>query len=546
MRSEESQGDVIEKKGLSNIEKKFWFSAIFTLPLVLAMFLPFKLLHNDLFQLVLTIPVFTIGFWHFGKSAFNSLRAGVTNMDVLIWVGSTAAFVYSVIGTINRLGHDYLFYETSASIITIVLLGNMLEHRSVKKTTSAIDELTRLQITKAKRILHGISENEDSIEEVDSGKVKKGDRVLVNSGDKIPVDGEIYWGHGSIDESMISGESIPVDRIKGDKVIGGTILESGNLKIKTTATGKETVLSQIIEMVRTAQKDKPRLQNLADKISSVFVPTVLVIALVTFLGWYLGAGIVFRDALMRGIAVLVIACPCALGLAIPTAVVVGLGRSAKNGILIKGGSVFDKFPLIEKVVFDKTGTLTTGKFRVKHLQTLNGIDKDKLISLLFSMEKHSSHPIAKSIVREYEGSPMMLFNSITEEKGVGLTATDLQNEYKVGSYESVRSLTKDDAHSIYITRNNELIGWLDIEDQVKPEAKETIDFLKRRGISSVLLSGDKESTCRKIAEELGIDEVYFEKRPAEKLEIIDKLSAKHKLPWLETELMMRLHWPKHL
>jgi P-type Cu+ transporter len=529
VRNEESNGEKPLKKGLSSIEKKFWFSAIFTLPLLLAMFLPFKLLHNDYFQLMLTIPVFTVGFWHFGKSAFNSLRAGVTNMDVLIWVGSTAAFVYSVIGTINRLGHDYLFYETSASIITIVLLGNMLEHRSVKKTTSAIDELTRLQITNAKRISQGKSENEETIEEVDSARVKKGDRVLVNSGDKIPVDGEIYWGHGSIDESMISGESIPVDRNIGDKVIGGTILESGNLRIKTTATGKETVLSQIIEMVRTAQKDKPRLQNLADKISSVFVPTVLIIALATFLGWYLGAGIEFRDALMRGIAVLVIACPCALGLAIPTAVVVGLGRTAKNGILIKGGSIFDKFPLIGKVVFDKTGTLTTGKFKVKDLQTLNGISKDKLISLLFSMEKHSSHPIAKSIVREYEGTQLMLFDSITEEKGVGITANDKQYEYRVGSYESVRSLTADDDHSIYITRNNELIGWLDIEDQVKPEAKETIDFLKRRGISSVLLSGDKESTCRKIAAELGIDEVYFEKRPAEKLEIIDKLSAKHKI-----------------
>jgi P-type Cu+ transporter len=530
LRTEETEGKIVEKKGLSNIEKKFWFSAIFTVPLILAMFLPFKLLHNDYFQLVLTIPVFIIGFWHFGKSAFNSLRAGVTNMDVLIWVGSTAAFIYSIIGTLHRMGHDYMFYETSASIITIVLLGNMLEHRSVKKTTSAIDELTRLQITKAKLISQGITKSMDTIVEIDSAQVKTGDNILVNSGDKIPVDGEIYWGHGSIDESMVSGESIPVDRRKGDKVIGGTILESGNLKIKTTATGKDTVLSQIIEMVRNAQKDKPRLQNLADKISSVFVPAVLVIALATWLGWYLGAGIAFRDALMRGIAVLVIACPCALGLAIPTAVVVGLGRTAKNGILIKGGSVFDKFPLIEKVVFDKTGTLTTGKFKVKNLQTLNGISKEKMVSLLFSLEKHSSHPIARSIVREYEGSELILFESITEEKGVGLTATDKQNnEYRVGSYESVGQLTRDDSHNIYISMNNELIGWLDIEDEIKAEARETIDFLKKRGIKSVLLSGDREKTCRKIAEELGIEEVYFEKRPAEKLQIIDELSAHYKI-----------------
>ncbi len=529
-RRDEAEQEETQKKGLSNIEKKFWFSALFTLPLLLAMIPGFDFLHNDYRQLALTLPVFIIGFWHFGKSAFNSLRAGVTNMDVLIWVGSTAAFAYSLIGTIYRLGHDYLFYETSASIITIVLLGNMLEHRSVKRTTSAIDELTRLQKSTAKRITLQTPDSQEVVDEVDSSRVKTGDHILVNTGDKIPVDGEIYWGHGSIDESMVSGESLPVDRLKGDKVIGGTILESGNIKIKATATGKDTVLSQIIEMVRSAQQDKPRLQNLADKISAVFVPTVLIIALATWLGWYLGAGIEFRDALMRGIAVLVIACPCALGLAIPTAVVVGLGRTAKSGILIKGGSVFDKFPLVQKVVFDKTGTLTTGKFMVKNITALAGKDKQEIITLLYSMEKHSSHPIAKSIVREFEGTQPILFDSVEEQKGLGLTATDKQgNIYKAGSYESVSALTTDNTHNIYLTMNDNLIAWLDIEDEIKSEAKEAVDSLKKRGIQPVLLSGDRESTCRKIAEELGIEEIYFEKRPEEKLKIIDQLSAKYKI-----------------
>ncbi len=529
-RKDELYDEKPQKKGLSAIEKKFWFTAIFTVPLIMAMFIPIDLLHNDYFQLALTIPVFAVGFWHFGRSALNSLKAGVTNMDVLIFMGSTAAFVYSLVGTIYRLGHDYLFYETSASIISIVLLGNMLEHRSVKKTTSAVDELTRLQKTTAKRIRQELHEGQEYIDEVDASLIQTGEMVLVNTGDKIPVDGEIYWGYGSIDESMVSGESIPVDRTKGDKVVGGTILETGNIKVRATATGKDTVLSQIIEMVRNAQKDKPRLQNLADKISAVFVPTVVIIATLTLVGWYFVGDLPFRDALMRGVAVLVIACPCALGLAIPTAVVVGLGRTAKNGILIKGGSVFDKFPRIEKIIFDKTGTLTTGKFRVKHLEATGGKSQQSLVALLYSMEKHSSHPIAKSIVREFSGTETIPFEHVEEEKGLGLTASDKEgNVYKAGSYEMVRALTADNNHNIYLTMNDKLIGWVDIEDEIKPEAKAAIDYLKSRDISPVLLSGDRENKCMEIAEKLGIEEVYFEKRPEEKLQIVEQLSAKYKV-----------------
>jgi len=518
------------RKGLSTIEKKFYFTAIFTVPLILAMFVPFDLLHNDYFQLALTLPVFAVGFWHFGKSAYNSLKAGVTNMDVLIFMGSTAAFVYSLIGTLYRLGPDYMFYETSASIISIVLLGNMLEHRSVKKTTSAVDELTRLQKTSAKRITQEMNEGQEYIEEVDASLLQTGDLFLVNSGDQVPVDGEIYWGYGSIDESMVSGESIPVDRVKGDKVIGGTILETGNIKVKATATGKDTVLSQIIEMVRNAQKDKPQLQNLADKISTVFVPTVVIIALATWLGWFLGTDLPFRDALMRGVAVLVIACPCALGLAIPTAVVVGLGRTAKNGILIKGGSVFDKLPVIEKVIFDKTGTLTTGKFRVSNLEAMGGKSQQSLVSLLYSIEKHSSHPIAKSIVQEFKGAALIRFEKVEEEKGLGLTATDKEgNIYRVGSYEVAKSLTTDSTHSIYVTMNENLIGWLDIEDEIKPEARKAIDYIKNSGKQTVLLSGDREKKCQDIAQKLGIEEVYAEKRPEEKLRIVEELSSQNKV-----------------
>ncbi len=518
-----------EKKGFSPIEKKFWFTAIFTVPLILSMFIPIEILHNDLFQLALTIPVFVVGSLHFGRSAWFSLRSGVTNMDVLIFLGSTAAFVYSLIGTIYGLGHDYMFYETSASIISIVLLGNMLEHRSVKKTTSAIDDLLRLQKNTALRLITEMNEGQESVEEVDASLVEAGERVLVNTGDKVPVDGEIYWGAGSVDEGLISGESIPVEKQKGDRVVGGTLLVSGTLRVKATATGKDTVLSQIIELVRNAQKDKPKLQNLADKISSVFVPTVVVLSVLTISFWFFGTDLPFRDALMRGIAVLVIACPCALGLAIPTAVVVGLGRSAKSGILIKGGTAIDKFSAIQTVVFDKTGTLTTGNFRINKLECF-GKSEESVRSLLYSLEKHSNHPIAKAITRFFKGAGTVRFESVDEKKGLGVEATDKDgNRFIAGSYSVASHLTTDDSHNIYLIMNDRLIAWLDLEDEIKPGAADLIAFLKGKGLKTVLLSGDRHSRCESIAEELGMDEVYSEKLPDQKLKVIEALSEQGKV-----------------
>ncbi len=512
------------RSGLAPIEKKFWFSAIFTIPLILHMFLPFAILHDDIFQLIMTIPVFTVGFFHFGRSAWNSLRSGVTNMDVLIFLGSTAAFVYSLIGTIYNLGHDYLFYETSASIISIVLLGNMLEHRSVKKTTSAIDDLVRLQKNTARKLITEMYEGQETIEEVDASLLEMGDRVLVNTGDKIPVDGEIYWGTGSVDESLISGESVPVDKEKGHKVVGGTLLLSGTLRVKATATGKDTVLSQIIEMVRDAQKDKPRLQNLADKISMIFVPAVVILALVTLTYWFFGTELPFRDSLMRGIAVLVIACPCALGLAIPTAVVVGLGRSAKSGILIKGGTAVDKLTAVDTVVFDKTGTLTTGSFRVTRLECF-GKSEDSVRSVLYSMEKHSSHPIAKAITSAFQKSGTIRFDRVEEEKGLGITAVDKEgNRFVAGSYNVASHLTDEDTHQVYLLMNDQLIAWLDLEDEIKEGAVDVIQTLQKRGLKTVLLSGDRQFRCDAIAKTLGIEKVYAEKLPNQKLDVIEQLS----------------------
>jgi P-type Cu+ transporter len=516
------------QKGLSAIEKKFWFTAVFTIPLVLAMFIPWPLLHNDIFQLVLTIPVYAVGSWHFGRSALSSLKIGMANMDVLIFLGSTAAFIYSLVGTIYGLGHDYLFYETSASIISIVLLGNMLEHRSVKRTTSSIDELVRLQKNVAKRILDDGNGNQ-TIQEVEASQVILGDNILVSSGDKIPVDGQIYWGSGSIDEAMISGESLPVEKKEGENVVGGTILLAGNLKMKATAVGKQTVLAQIIEMVRNAQKDKPSLQNLADKISSIFVPVVVGLSILTFLGWYFGMGLELRSSLMTAIAVMVIACPCALGLAIPTAVVVALGRTAKSGILIKGGSTFDKFSSVNSIVFDKTGTLTTGNFVIRNFKTFD-VPEQEVKSILFSMEKHSNHPIATSISEYFKESAEIRLRRVDEEKGLGLEAVNDQGDvFRLGSYAIASHLTDDESHNVYLLKNNNLIAWLDLEDQIKPEAADAIKYLKSKGIETILLSGDREARCREIADRLGIEKVYAEKLPHQKLEVIDELSRHGKV-----------------
>ncbi|HSV89230.1 MAG TPA: cation-translocating P-type ATPase [Bacteroidales bacterium] len=519
--------DARKKAGLSAIELKFWFTAIFTIPLLLAKVVPLPLLHNDYFQLVLTTPVFAVGFWHFGRSAFNSLRSGVTNMDVLIFLGSTSAFVYSLIGTIYRLGHDYMFYETAASIITIILLGNMLEQRAIKKTTSAVCDLLSLQKNIAKRIIkRGLIEH---IEEVDSSLINTGDLVLVNTGDKVPIDGEIYWGNGTVDESMITGESLPVAKGKADKVVGGTILLSGTIKVKTTAVGEETVLSQIIELVKTARQDKPKLQNLADRISIIFVPVVVGLSLITIAGWLVLSDLDFRDALLRGIAVLLIACPCALGLATPTAVMVGLGRLAKKGILMKGASTIDKFSAIKSIVFDKTGTLTTGRFTVKAMQAFT-LSDSQVWGIIGAMEKHSQHPIAKALVQhsgEIAGPDLA---EVFEDKGVGLQATGTDGQvYQLGSYAIASHLTQDHHHNVYLLVNGRLAAWVDIEDEIKPEAVNALQYLKNKGLNTVLLSGDTKKRCTWVAAALGINEVHSEVLPGQKLEIIKILSQKHRV-----------------
>ncbi len=510
---------------LTGIEKKFYFCLIFALPLFLHMFIPWPLLSNPYFQLALSLPVFIVGMRHFGQSAYYSLKSGYPNMDVLITLGAAAAFFYSLTGTVLELGPAYQFYETAAMILTLVLLGNVLEQKSVQRTTQSIQALAQLQPDKAHRITNYSSSDSKQLEHIPIQQIQKDDYLQVNTGDKIPVDGKVIEGEGAVDESMITGESLPVEKEKGAEVVGSTVLQSGNIIMQATAVGEETVLSQIIQLVKNAQSNKPSVQKLADKISAIFVPTVLSVALFTFIISYGWVGLALQQALMNSIAVLVIACPCALGLATPTAVMVGIGKAAQRGILIKKARTLEHLSKLQNIVFDKTGTLTTGDFTLKNIHTLNGASSSTIKSILVGLEQHSSHPIARSIRQSLSDTTPYTFESVEEIKGSGIKGVDsAQNTYTLGSYLTAQHLTDESSHALYLSKNDELIAYIDIEDEIKPEAKATLRWLKEQGYTTYLVSGDHQEKCALVAQELGIDHVYAEQLPDQKLQLIEQLS----------------------
>jgi Cu+-exporting ATPase len=509
-----------QEKFYDKVENRFYFSLIFAIPLFSHMFLPFHWLHNPYVQLALCLPVFILGTIHFGKSAFNSLKNGMPNMDVLIFIGFTSAFIYSLVGTAFELGANYMFYETTAVIITLVLLGNLFEKRSVSQTTSAIKDLLKYQQVKATRI------QGEAHEIIDSRMIQSGDILLVNTGDKIPADGDIIWGDASVNESLITGESVPVEKTKYDSVIGGTLLEQGTIKISATKVGKHSVLSQIIEIMKRAQSSKPPIQRLGDRVAGIFVPVVVGISALTFILAYFAFNIELGESIMRSIAVLVISCPCAMGLATPTAVMVGLGRGAKKGVLIKGGATVEEMANLKYMVFDKTGTLTTGDFNIKAMDVID-ISKEEAASIIVALESYSNHPIAKSLVKELQSqaTQKFIFTEVKEIKGLGIKALDKDgNTYEIGSNKIVNS--EESNFDIYLKRNDNLLIKISIEDQLKPDAKELIEILKKQNITPILLSGDRREKCESVASKLGIEIVYAEKLPQEKLEIIDSYKEK--------------------
>jgi Cu+-exporting ATPase len=508
-------------KFYEKIENKFTFCALFTAPLLLHMVFPWHFLHMPIVQLLLCLPVFIVGCLHFGRSAWHSVKGGIPNMDVLIFIGSTSAFVYSLVGTIENLGEQYQFYETCATIITLVLLGNVFEKRSVNQTTSAVKYLVKIQQVNADRVVDG------TVEVISARDVRPGDTLLVNSGDKIPVDGEVLEGSASVDEAMLTGESLPVSKEKYDKVIGGTIVQNGNLRMIATKVGSNTILSQIIELMKKAQASKPPVQKLGDKVAAIFVPAVILIALITFTLTYFLSDVGLQHSLMNAIAVLVISCPCAMGLATPTAVMVGLGRAAKNGILIKGGDTIEAVSNTKFVVFDKTGTLTTGKFSIHDIKVEDGVDLEHIRGIIVAIEERSNHPIARSLVdglRPLSQTRLILRNA-TEEKGLGMRAEDVDgNTYFLGTGKTKSA----DDFNLSLYKNQVLLAQISIDDTIKPEAASLIAGLKKMGIVPVLLSGDRKNRCLKVAQLVGITEVHAEKLPDEKLSVIDIYKQKGK------------------
>ena len=519
------------KKIFSNHFQRFLFCLPFTGVLMLHMLDKWWHIHwlmNPWIQLAICLPVYILGMGFFGTRAIKSLRNGMPNMHVLIALGATAAFIYSLTGTLLNLGHDYMFYETTATIITLVFLGEWLEDKSVQSTQKALKDLSKSQKIMANMIAFD-EQHKEIIFPVENKNLHVGDLILIKSGEQVPMDCKILWGDVHVNESLLTGESEPVTKKAKDNLIGGSLVVDGTVKAQVTAVGNDTVLSNIVNLVKQAQGEKPPIQQLADKISAVFVPVVIGLSVVTLLLNYFVFDINFTHSLMRSIAVLVISCPCAMGLATPAAIAVGLGRAAKSGILFRDAKSLELFKDIRNVVFDKTGTLTKGELTVDSWQLADeSMSEPDFKKIVFSLEKFSNHPIAKCITNEWKTSDGLSWKKIEEIKGLGIKAEDKEgNIYQLGSYKFAAAVTTEANHTAYLLKNDMLIGWIDVADEIRTEAKNVVDYLHSKGIKTYLLSGDSTERSKKVADVLGIDRVIAEQSPEQKLLFIENLTKEN-------------------
>lgn len=531
---------------------RFWMSAVETIPLLyismgpmINLWLPSFLmpdkgpLNYGMIQLLLTLPVMYFG-RIFYQNGFKALFKRHPNMDSLVAIATTAAFIYSLYGLYEILQGDIhyahqLYFESVAVILTLITLGKYFEILSKGRTSASIEKLLTLSAKEARVIKDG----EDYMVPLD--KVKIGETILVKPGEKIPLDGHVVAGESSIDESMLTGESIPVEKKVGSKVYGASINGQGSLTIFVEKEAGGSLLSQIINLVEAAQTSKAPIANLADKVSGVFVPFVIVIAILSGLSWYLILGQSFAFSLKIMIAVLVIACPCALGLATPTAIMVASGKAAENGILFKGGEVLEKAHHIDTIVFDKTGTLTKGKPEVVAIKTYGG-DKEEFLGQVASVEKLSNHPLSQTIVnkakeKELPLREVMAFKNIL---GYGLSATINGKTMLVGN---ANLMTKNDVNLdlakadieiaqeeaqtvVYVSENGVLSGLITLTDQLKTDSQETVKQLQRLGFNLALLTGDNKASADAIAQKLGITTVVSEVLPDQKANVILELKEK--------------------
>ncbi|EEL10108.1 Copper-exporting P-type ATPase A [Bacillus cereus BDRD-Cer4] len=533
-------------------KKKFIISFILSFPLLWAMVSHFSftsfiylpdMLMNPWVQLALATPVqFIIG-GQFYVGAYKALRNKSANMDVLVALGTSAAYFYSVYLSIQSIGSSEhmtdLYFETSAVLITLIILGKLFEAKAKGRSSEAIKKLMGLQAKTATVVRDG-TEIKILIEEVVTGDI-----VYVKPGEKIPVDGEIVEGKSAIDESMLTGESIPVDKSIGDVVIGSTINKNGFLKVKATKVGRDTALAQIIKVVEEAQGSKAPIQRVADQISGIFVPVVVVIAIITFAVWmiFVTPGD-FGGALEKMIAVLVIACPCALGLATPTSIMAGSGRSAEYGILFKGGEHLEATHRLDTVILDKTGTVTNGKPVLTDVIVADGFNENELLRLVGAAERNSEHPLAEAIVEgikekkidipsseTFEAIPGFGIESVVEGKHLLIGTRRLMKKFNIDIEEvskSMEALEREGKTAMLIAIDKEYAGIVAVADTVKDTSKAAIARLKKMGLDVVMITGDNTQTAQAIAKQVGIDHVIAEVLPEGKAEEVKKLQANGK------------------
>lgn len=546
--SEEQKMQMYEDK-IKSLKNKLILAAVFAIPLIYISMGHMMGIHlpdivnpkknaaiYSIVQLLMTIPVVYAG-RDFFIHGFKNLARKSPTMDSLIAMGASAAIIYSLYATYMTITvdpeyHMNLYFESAGTIITLILLGKLLEARTKGQTSSAIKKLIGLQPKKAKIIENG-AEKEVLIE-----NIKVGDIIVVKPGEKIAVDGKIVSGNTSVDEAMITGESIPVSKNPGDKVIGGSINKNGSIQFEATEIGKDTVLSQIIKLVEEAQGSKAPISRMADIVAGYFVPIVIVIATVTGIIWFIsGSGL--TAALTFFISVLVIACPCALGLATPTSIMVGTGKGAENGILIKSGEALETAHKIKTVVLDKTGTITKGKPVLTDLKVYNNFDGNEILQLAASAENNSEHPLAEAIVNgaKERNVEFKQYDKFRAMPGYGIRATIDDKEIQIGNRKLMTSrkisteaaekdyeiLSNEGKTPMFISVNNELAGLIAVADVVKETSKAAIERMHKLGLKVIMLTGDNEKTAKYIAKEVGIDKVIAEILPFQKSEEVKKL-----------------------
>jgi len=526
---------VAPERALRTLKLSLTVSAVLAVPILLITYLPLFTMHlANYILLALDTPVQFIVGWRFYRGTYDSIRNRMGNMDVLIALGTTAAWAYSAVVTIfpNATPSSSTYFDTSVVIITLILAGNYLEHITKARASDAVRKLMDLQPTMARRLRGDVQE------EVPVEQVEVGDVLLVKPGEKVPVDGVVLQGPSTVDESAVTGESIPVEKGGGDKVIGTTVNKTGLLKIRAENVGQDTTLAQIVKLVEEAQIGQAPIQRLADRVAAFFVPVVVLIAILASLAWYYLGQIGLNFAVLVFVSCVVIACPCALGIATPAALLVGTSKGAQNGILIKGGEYLERAGKVNAVVFDKTGTLTIGKPSVTDVIPLPGYDADAVMRIAGSIERASEHPLAEAIVAESSSRTLQLLETKGFEAvaGSGVKAEVDGRKVVLGNRKmfagsdgltavesKLDELETQGKTAMILSVDGKIAGLIGVADTLKPSAKEAVHALRKLGVSLVMLTGDNAKVAAAISRETGIDRYIADVLPQQKEEVIESL-----------------------